>query len=150
MHQTVRNIGIVLRSERLILQQHMSVAATRSWFVGLAILVAVLGLVMFNAAGFLALRPVNGAPLAALIVGVADFAVAGIVAALGARLDPQRDLRAVTEVRDIALRDLEDDMRTALDTAERLRGRAEVYARDPAGMVLGKIIEQVLEGLRRR
>jgi hypothetical protein len=150
MDKIARNLRIVLRAERLILDRQLSVARTGAWYTAIAVLIGINGLVMLNIAGFLALRDAQGGPVAALIVGAADFLLAGGVVVLGVRLRRGDDIRAVAEARDMAVRDLEQEMRNTVRAAERLRGRASVYARDPVGMVVAKVVEQVLEALGRR
>ncbi|KPA22430.1 hypothetical protein shim_07100 [Shimia sp. SK013] len=142
-----RNISIILRSERLIAQRHMAVFRRQTGMAAAALLAAGVGLVMLNVAGFFALAEVMSQAAAAVIVALANLLLALVLMMSAGRVAVGEEVDAVAEVRDLALEDLETEVRIAADEA---RGAAEALknmARNPLGAVTPGLASAVAKAL---
>eukprot|EP00581_Thalassiosira_minuscula_P021559 CAMPEP_0184441852 /NCGR_PEP_ID=MMETSP0738-20130409/756289_1 /TAXON_ID=385413 /ORGANISM="Thalassiosira miniscula, Strain CCMP1093" /LENGTH=246 /DNA_ID=CAMNT_0026809779 /DNA_START=1651 /DNA_END=2392 /DNA_ORIENTATION=- len=129
-----RNISIILRSERLIAQRHLAVLRRQTGLMVMALVVAGIGLVMLNLAGFFALEEVMTPASAALIVGVVNIVLAGLFVSLASsKSGIEEDITAVTEVRDMAIEDLEAEVRQAADEAKSAVDAVKAMAANPLG-----------------
>jgi hypothetical protein len=129
-----RNISIILRSERLIAQRHLAVLRRQTGLMVMGLVVSGIGLVMLNVAGFFALEEVMTPAAAALIVGVVNFVLAGLFVSLAAsKSGIDEDVTAVTEVRDMAIEDLEAEVRQAADEAKSAVDAVKAMAANPLG-----------------
>ncbi len=128
-----RNISIILRSERLIAQRQLAVLARQTSFVAMALIVGGIGLVMINVAAFFVLSEHMTTATSALVVAVANFALAGILMASANKADVGSEVQAVTEVRDMALEDLEAEARQAADEAKSAVNAVKSMASNPLG-----------------
>jgi hypothetical protein len=138
MERLVRSLRILWKSERLLADQQLKLAAARLQLNGLAGLIAVFGLAMLNGAAFFALAPAWGQAWSALAVGSADLALAAGLVAYGRSLQPGTEVEIVKEVRDTALADLE---------AEAALIEAEVVGfRDEARRFLNNPLDSLLPG----
>ncbi|SLN52483.1 hypothetical protein PSA7680_02753 [Pseudoruegeria aquimaris] len=137
MKRVVRNLTIILRCESLIARRRLAVARRQIVFIAFAGLVAVLGLVMLNVAAYQALAASLGAPLAAFLVALGNFAVAGVLALLAGREDAEGDVAAVAEVRDMAVADLEAELELAQEEVLAVVGDLRRIGRDPLGAASG-------------
>ena len=79
MSRISRNISIILRSERLIAQRRMAVLRRQTGMMAAAGIAAGVGLVMLNVAAFFAHVEHLSQPLSALIVALANMAIAAIL-----------------------------------------------------------------------
>ena len=75
MNRISRNVSIIFRSERLIAQRRFAVLRRQTGFMAAAGIVAGIGLIMLNAAAYLALSTKVSTPLAALIVAIGAMEV---------------------------------------------------------------------------
>ena len=82
MKRVTRNITIVWRAERLIAQRRLAVLRKQMTAVAIAGLVGLFGLAMLCLAAYFALEPMLGAPVAALVVALANFLLAIVLANL--------------------------------------------------------------------
>ena len=139
-----------MQSERLIAQRQFAVVRTRSGLLALAGGAAAIGVVMLNVAAFYALREPLGGAMAALSVAAADFVLAGLLVAIAVRINADRETESATQVRDMAIADLEREVQIATRDLELTRAQLGAFARDPGGMVLGKVFEVVLGLLSRK
>ncbi|SFK59777.1 hypothetical protein [Shimia haliotis] len=130
-----RNISIILRSERLIAQRHMAVFRKQTGLVAAALVAAGVGLVMLNVAGFLALSEVMSGASAALIVALVNLVLAiGLVLTAG-NASVGEEVDAVAEVRDMALEDLEAEVRAAANEAKTATDAIRNMAKNPLGAI---------------
>lgn len=109
MQTMLRDLRTLWRAERIIAESQLRLAFRRTALAAVAGIVALVGLGMLNATGFLALAPIWGPALAAFALAVADLAIAAIVlvVALSARAGPEYDL--AVELRDLSMKDLETE-----------------------------------------
>ncbi|MES0825095.1 hypothetical protein [Ruegeria sp. SCP11] len=141
MSRISRNISIVLRAERLIAQRHVAIAARRTGFYAAAGLAVGLAVIMLNVAGFFWLSASLSKPLAALIMAGANLLLAVILALLANTQDAQVDTTAAVELRDMALQDIETEVK---DTLTEARNTVTGIRRDPLGTLSPDIISAIL------
>ncbi len=98
MDRFVNNLRVLWRTERAIADIKLRHALTRSGFHVAAGLLALIGLLMFEAAAFYALRDVWSTVTAALILGAANFVIAGILLLIADRKRPGRELDLANEI----------------------------------------------------
>ena len=79
MSRISRNISIIWRSERLMAQRRLAVLRRQTGLMAAAGVVAGVGLIMLNAAAYLALSSRMDPAWAALIVAVVNLALAAIL-----------------------------------------------------------------------
>jgi hypothetical protein len=136
-----RNISVALRAERVIAQRRVAAIRKQTGMMAFAGLVAGIGVVMINVAAFFGLATSLGNAWAAVVVAMANFAIAALVALLASRADAEKDLDSVIEVRDLAMEEIEAELGDALDEARDLAANVRRIARDPLGTAgLGLIV----------
>ena len=116
LSRTLRALG---RADTLIATIWLTVAAKRGALIGLAALVATLGLGMLDAAGYFALEPRLGSLGAAISVAAADFVIAAVLLAASFFVRPRRDLDLALELRDNAIEQLAAISANPIDLAGR-------------------------------
>ncbi|KUJ81272.1 phage holin family protein [Ruegeria profundi] len=141
MSRISRNISIILRAERLIAQRHIAVAARRTGFFAAAGLAVGLAVIMLNVAGFFWLSASLSKPLAALIMAGVNLLLAVILALFANMQDAQADTTAAVELRDMALQDIETEIKDTLSDA---RNTVTGIRRDPLGILTPDVISAVL------
>ena len=150
MNRISRNISIVLRTERMIARRHMAVIRNQTGLYAFAGLVSLIGLVMLNVAAFYALITVMAAQFAALIVALGNLVLAGALVLIAGRLSPGKELEPVTELRDLAIAELEAEAELAVAEARGMSANVRRIARDPLGTalpaLLGPLISALLSG----
>ena len=111
------------------------------------------GLVMLCLAAYLALEPMLGAPMAALVVALANLLIALLLANWASKLSAEDEIAPVAEVRDIALEDLEAE---AGDVADEVRGvvnDVRGIAKNPISVfssdMLAPLLSALLKALRK-
>ncbi len=152
MNRISRNISIVLRSERLIAQRHLAVLRRQTGLMAAAGIAAGVGLIMLNVSAYLALSTKMSQPAAALIVALVNMALAGLLASMAAKSSAEQDTAPVAEVRDMAIEDIEAELRLAAEEAKATTDAIKKMARDPLGAlapgVAGTIAKAVLKNIR--
>lgn len=153
MKRVTRNLTIVWRAERLIAQRRFAVIRKQTAAVAFAGMIAVFGLAMLDVAAFFALRPSLGAPLAALVVALANFVLAGLLAHWASGLSAENEIAPVAEVRDIALEDLEAEAEDLASEVRRAADDVRRVARDPLGAfapgLVSPLLSAVLKALKK-
>ena len=153
MSRISRNISIIWRSERLIAQRRLAVLRRQTGLMAAAGVVAGVGLIMLNAAAYLALSSRMDPAWAALIVAVVNLALAAILISVANSADSEADVAPVAEVRDLAMEDLEAEIKDATDEAKELAQSVRRLARDPLGIAgsgaVGAIASAVLKNLKK-
>lgn len=147
MSRISRNISIILRSERLIAQRRMAVLRRQTGMMAAAGIAAGVGLVMLNVAAFFALVEHLSQPLSALIIALANLAIAAILVSAANKQNAETEVSAVAEVRDLAMEDLEMEVQEATQEVKALAQSVHNMARDPFGMVAPGLISAVVAAL---
>ena len=140
MNRITRNLSILYRSERLIAQRQLAVLRKQTGLMAAAGLVAGLGIIMLNVSAFFALAGSFSNPIAALIVAVVNLAIAGFLIVYAQGQSAEKDIEPVTEVRDMALEDLEAEAQAVADEARAVVEDVKSVARDPLGAVMPGIM----------
>ncbi|MDJ0858656.1 MAG: hypothetical protein QNJ03_06235 [Dinoroseobacter sp.] len=153
MNRISRNISIIVRSERLIAQRRLAVLRRQTGMMAAAGVAGGVGLLMLNAAGYLALSTVVSPAAAALIVAIVNLAIAAILVSIATNTNAEADVAPVAEVRDLALEDLEAEIKDATDEARELADSVSRMVRDPLGLVgsgaIGAIATAVVKNLKK-
>jgi hypothetical protein len=105
------------------------------------------GLVMLNVAAFFALVEHLSQPLSALIIALANMAIAAILVSTANKQNAETEVSAVAEVRDLAMEDLEMEVQEATEEVKVLAQSVHNMARDPLGMVAPGLISAVVAAL---
>jgi hypothetical protein len=108
---------------------------------------------MLNIAAFLALEAHLSAPIAALIVALANLALAAVLVSMAGRMNADAELGPITEVRDLALEDLEAEMQGVATEARDVANSVRSLARDPFGAAgvsaIGPLLSFLIKTLRK-
>ncbi|MCB1311567.1 MAG: phage holin family protein [Sedimentitalea sp.] len=149
MRRVHNNLLVILRAERMIARRHVTVLRNQTGLLLFAGFVATIGLVMLNLAAYQALSTVMGSQYAALIVALVNLGIAGGLAWAAMRMSADRDLTAITELRDLAIADLEAEVDEVADEAQQIAGNLRRIVRDPLGSVAAAVLGTIL-GARKR
>ena len=144
MNRISRNLTILFRTERLIAQRQMAVLRAQTGLVAFAGLVAGIAIIMLNVAIFYALGTVMAAQYAALLVALGNALVALVLVAIASRMSAEKELEPATEVRDMALAEIEADLNEVAEEARELTRNVSRMARDPLGTALPALIGPLL------
>ena len=112
MSDPMMKLEILARAELALMRMRGQRLAVRLAFVLVATVFGLLGLGMFNLAGFHALSQGHGPAVAALFVALADTAVAvGVLLAARTAGPKESDEKLAREIRDLASRELDRDVK---------------------------------------
>ncbi|MDP2581533.1 hypothetical protein Q8W37_16470 [Shimia thalassica] len=152
MNRISRNISIVLRSERLIAQRHLAVLRRQTGMMAAAGIAAGVGLIMLNVSAFLTLSSSMSQPTAALIISIANLVVAAMLVSLAGKSNVEQETAPVVEVRDMALEDIEAELRAAANEAKATTDAIKGMARDPLGAIApgiaGSVAKAVIKNIK--
>lgn len=152
MEHIVRSLKVFWRSERLIRQNDLRLATQKILFLALAGLVALFGLVMLSISVFFALVPHFGQAIAALTVGGTDIIIAAILVIYAQSIKPAEEVKMVSEVRDMAISDIEEEIASTGAELAAFRDEARKFIRNPIDMLLpaamGPLLAAVVKGVR--
>ena len=152
MNRISRNISIVLRSERLIAQRHLAVLRRQTGMMAAAGIAAGVGVIMLNVSAFLALSSSMSQPTAALIISIANLVVAAMLVSLAGKSNVEQETAPVVEVRDMALEDIEAELRAAANEAKATTDAIKGMARDPLGAIApgiaGSVAKAVIKNIK--
>ncbi|UTW56496.1 hypothetical protein [Kordiimonas sp. SCSIO 12610] len=153
MNRLTRNISIILRSERLIARRHLTVLRRQTGMMIAAGIAAAIALVMLNASAYLALSSSVTAPIAALLVALANIAITITLVLFASKPAAHTDeIAAVEEVRDMAMEDIEAELRAFTDEAKATTQAVKKIARDPLGSIApgiaGTIAKSVIKNMK--
>lgn len=147
MSRISRNISIILRSERLIAQRRMAVLRRQTGMMVAAGIAAGVGLIMLNVAAYFTLVEYLSQPLSALSIALANIGVAAVLVSAANKQNANTEVSAVTEVRDLAVEDLELEIQEATEEAKALAQNVHRMARDPFGTVAPGLISAVITAI---
>ncbi len=152
MNRISRNISIVMRSERLIAQRHLAVLRRQTGLMAAAGIAAAVGLVMLNVAAFLALSATLSQAVSALIVATANVVLAVLLVSFASKTNIGEETAAVAEVRDMALEDIEAELRGAAEEVKSATDALKKMAQDPFGALApglaGTVAKAVIKNLK--
>jgi hypothetical protein len=107
METLVRNLKLLLKSDRMLAEIRLKLVAQKIILFVLAGLAGLFALGMLNMAVFFAIQETLGSAIAALLVGLGNLLLAGILLLVVQRLDTGPEARVVEEVREMVLADIE-------------------------------------------
>jgi hypothetical protein len=107
METLVRNLKLLWKSDRMLAEIRLKLVAQKIVLFVLAGLGGLFALGMLNMAVFFAIQETLGSAIAALLVGLGNLLLAGILLLVVQRLDTGPEARIVEEVREMALADIE-------------------------------------------
>ena len=145
MSRITRNLSIILRAERMMAQRRLSLLQRRIGMLALAGIVLCLGLVMLDVAAYLGLSWLMPRPLAALLVGLSNVALAGGLALIAAHEDNDPAMDSMSEVRDLAFEDLESEVQDMMTEGRAAIDDVRRMARDPLGAVAPGLVTAMVK-----
>lgn len=149
MNRISRNISIILRAERMIARRHMAVLRNQTGLLVFAALVGAIGLVMLNIAAFYWLKTIWSPSAAALAVALVNIALAGLLVLIAGRLSAETALEPVTELRDLAFEDLENEMQGVMAEVQDVAANVRRIASNPLGAALPTLVLPLITALLR-
>jgi hypothetical protein len=111
MDRFINNLRVLWRTERAIADIKLRHALARSGLNVAAAVLALIGLLMFEVAAFYALRDVWSTIVAALVLGVINLVLAGILLLIADRRKPGRELDLANEIHKNTMDALQADAR---------------------------------------
>ena len=152
MKRVARSLHILWRAESLLGTIRVTALMKQVGMLAFAALVGVFGVAMLDVAAFFALLPQWGHSGAALAVALGNFVLAIVVALVARSVKPGADVQMLSEVRDMALEDLEAEV-AGVETAF-VQARKEMLemVRHPlsalAPGLLAPLLKSIVAGLR--
>jgi hypothetical protein len=144
MDHFIRSLKVFWRSERLIGKNELQLLTKKTLLNALAGLVGLFGLVMLSLSIFFSLVPYIGNALAALTVAGTDVVLAGILLVYSGSLKPTSEVAMVKEMRDIAMSDMENELKKAEGELVALRNDARKVIRNPLDALMPIVISPLL------
>ena len=152
MKRFARSLHILWRAESLLGTIRVSALMKQVGMLAFAALVGVFGVAMLDVAAFFALLPQWGHSGAALAVALGDFVCAMVVVVLAQSVKPGAEVQMLTEVRDMALEDLEAEVAGIETVFVQARKDVMDMVRHPlsafAPGLLVPLLKSVVSGLR--
>ncbi len=140
MNRISRNISIIIKAERLIAQRRLAVMIRQTGFMAAAGIAAAIGLVLLNVAAYIALSQSIDPALAALLVAFGNFFIAILLMLMAKKSNGDSEIAAVSEVRDIAMDDLELELNAAGEQLKATAQNLRSMAKDPLGSIAPGLI----------
>lgn len=147
MNRISRNISIIFKAERLIAQRRLAVMIRQTGFMAAAGIAAAIGLVLLNVAAYIALSQSIDPALAALLVALGNFFIAILLMLIAKKSNDDSEIVAVSEVRDIAMEDLELELNAAGEELKATAQNLRSMAKDPLGTIAPGLISALANAL---
>ncbi len=150
MQRITHSLKQLWQSERIIRKQEIRTGVLKVLMLSFAALVLLFGLIMLELAGFFALVPRIGRPLAALAVTGVNLVIAIILLLRARLLKPPAELELVKQVRDMAMEDLEEEAAMVAADVAALRNDINRFVHHPGEALLpavGPVIAAVARGV---
>ena len=153
MNRISRSVSLIIRSERLMAERRMAVIGKQAGLLAFGILVAGIGVVMLTASAYLALAEWLSPPLAALIVSLVDFALAGALVMIVSKQSAEDEIKPVLELRDMAMDDLDQEFHIATQEVRAVIDGVRALGQNPMGLgnvgMIAPLITALLKALRK-
>ncbi len=150
MQRITHSLKQLWKSERIIRTHEIRTGVLKVLMISFASLVLLFGLIMLELAGFFALVPRIGQPLAALSVTGVNLLIAILLLLRARSLKPPPEIEMVKQVRDMAMDDLEEEVALAGDEVKALRNDIHSFIRHPVDALLpavGPLIAAIARGI---
>jgi len=138
MNQTetfLRNIRVIVRSEGILARSQVQLASRKLVLVTVAAIAALFALGLLNIAAFFALELVVDEIWAALILGAANFVLAGIIVLVAVNLGPGSDAEMARDFRDMAITEIENQVSSVEQNILQLRAELTGLGETALGFV---------------
>jgi hypothetical protein len=112
IRNVVRSARLYARSEAMVAEIRLRIMARKLAFAVVAILTAVMGLAFLNLAAFLYLQTLLGPLWTPLVIGLANFLIAGIALLLALYAHAGPDLDLAKDLRNVSSKALEEEFQT--------------------------------------
>ncbi len=140
MSNSIFKLQLLARSELSLTEIHARRTAARTLYLGVALVLSLLGLGMFNFAGYLALEVRTTPAIAALSMAVINAVAAIIVVRLSRKAGPsENEERMAREIREMAYKEVSQDV-------EEVKGRLENLASEVSS--IGENVTRATSGIR--
>jgi len=150
MQRITHSFKQLWKSERILRKQEIRVGVVKVLMISFASLVLLFGLIMLELAGFFALAPHIGRPLAALSVTGVNLLIAILLLLRARSLKPPAEMELVKQVRDMAMDDLEEEAAMVAADLTALRNDINRFVHHPGEALLpavGPVIAAVARGV---
>jgi hypothetical protein len=151
MEHLVRSLNVLWRSERLLAEYQLKQSSQKIQLNALAGLVGLFGLVMLSLAIFFALVPYWGHALSALAISSIDLLLAVVLILFARSRKPTAEVNMVTEVRDMAMSDIEEEFTLMQEEVVALKEGIHRFMQHPVDNLLpgaiGPLMSAVIRGL---
>ncbi|MGD9310947.1 MAG: phage holin family protein [Desulfosarcina sp.] len=144
MEHLMRSLTVFWRSERLLAEYQLKQSSQKIQLNALAGLVGLFGLVMLSLAVFFALVPYWGHALAALVVSGTDLLLAMVLILFARSRKPTAEVNMVSEVRDMALSDIEEEFTLMQEEVVALKEGIHRFMQHPVDTLLPGAIGPLL------
>ncbi|MCA0872822.1 phage holin family protein [Seohaeicola saemankumensis] len=148
-----RNASVAIRAEQMIARRRFAMIRTQTGLMAFAGLVSGIGLIMLNVAAFFWLASSLGNAMAGLIVAAVNFVLAIGLAVIASRLNVDQELAPATEVRDMAIAEIETELSETLDDMREAAESLRKITRDPVGalspVLLGPLMTVLIKSLKK-
>ncbi|MGJ8583607.1 MAG: phage holin family protein [Marinosulfonomonas sp.] len=151
MQNVTRNLKIIWRTQALISERRLADLARKSTIAAGAGIVALFGVAMLDVAAFLWLGSLMEPALAAVIVALGNFILAGLILFLANSSSRSDEIAMAREVQDIALKDIEAEaerVQRELNTIRRdfrdARAQVKSAIHDPASLITPQMLMPVI------
>ena len=150
MNRAMRNVRLLLRSEVMLAEHRLALAARKTGLLSVAALVAIFGLLMLDVALFFALAPTLGEPYAALTIAGANFVLAILLALAAKGVHEGAEVKPIEEVRDLALADLDDSAQELKADLSTIRNFASRPGETLLPTLIGPLVVAIVRALARK
>jgi hypothetical protein len=111
MSDAIFKLQLLARAELALAEINARRAGARTAYLGVALVLCLLGLAMLNFAGYLALAEQVSPAVAALIMAVVNGAAALVVVSLSSKAGPsENEERMAREIRELAYKEVSEDV----------------------------------------
>ena len=140
MSDAIFKLQLLARSELTLTEIYARRTASRTLYLGVALVFCLLGLGMFNFAGYLALEVRTTPAIAALSMAVLNAIAAAILVAISRKAGPSEgEERMAREIRELAYKEVSEDV-------EEVKGRLENLASEVS--TIGENVSRATSGIR--
>ncbi len=140
MSDPIFKLQLLARSELTLTEIYARRAASRTLYLGIALVLCLIGLAMFNFAGYLALSIRTTPAIAALSMAALNAVGAGIFVAVSRKAGPSEgEERMAREIRELAYKEVSEDV-------EEVKGRLEKLATEVTS--IGENVTRATSGIR--
>ncbi len=151
MERLTHSLKVLWRSERLLVGSDLGLMTKKIQINAMAGLMALFGLVMLGIAAYFALVPVMGQALAALTIGLITLVLATILFLFSSSRKPSPEVTMIREMRNMALKDIEDEVGQVEADITALKGEVVNFVRRPADALvpglIGPLVNAIVRGI---